>query len=42
MMPLSSTPGVVNTTVFPLAGVQTQAAAPIRVVGQAVNRSATY
>lgn len=42
MMPLSSTPTVVNTVVFPLNGVQAQAATLVLVVSQAVNRAATY
>jgi hypothetical protein len=41
-MPLSSTPTVVNTVVFPLNGVQAQPPKRPTVMSQAVNRSATY
>lgn len=42
MMPLSSTPTVVNTVVFPLNGVQSQSLQRPVVISQAVNRAATY
>lgn len=42
MMPLSSTPTVVNTSAFPLNGVQTQNPQRPIVINQAVNRAATY
>lgn len=41
MLPLSSTPTVVNTVVFSLAGILPPANPPI-VISQAVNRAATY
>lgn len=42
MMPLSSTPTVVNTVVFPLNGVLATPAVRVVVISQAVNRAATY